>query len=227
MAQRSLKPFYLSIAGLAVVGALAMFAMSRRSVPTVTMPTGPVPVGADSVPPAAYIMGSDTAPVVVDDWSDFECPFCAQLAVLIEPDVKQRLIAEGLVQWRFHDFPLSGHRDSPTAHLAAACAADQDKFWPMHDLIYYNQGEWTGGDVPGHMEDYARQAGLDVGAWRKCMEDQTPLTRIAQSVEQGKALGITGTPTLFLNGRLLDMQRLSYDRLAAAIRDAAANRPRR
>lgn len=221
--QRSLKNFYVFLGVIAVAGGGYLVWQTRQAGAPVVIPTVSMPIGADSVAPAAYQMGSDTAPVVVDEWSDFECPFCARLAVLTLPDVKRRLVETGLVRWRFNDFPLSGHTNSPGAHLAGACAAEQNQFWPMHDMIYFNQGEWVRGGARGHLSDYARQIGLDMTQWQSCMSGQAPLARIAQSVQRGAALGVSGTPTIFINGRLFRGASLSFDELRAAI-EAAAGR---
>ena len=219
--QRSLKNFYLFLGLVAVVGGGVLFWKARQGSAPVILPTGAMPIGADSVAPAAYQMGSDTAPVVVDEWSDFECPFCARLAVLTLPDVKRRLVETGLVRWRFNDFPLPGHTSSPGAHLAGACAAEQNQFWAMHDLIYFNQGQWVRGGARGHFNDFARQMALDMGRWGACMNERAPLARIAQSVQRGAALGVGSTPTIFINGRLFRGSSLSFDELRAAIQSAA------
>ncbi|HKI96507.1 MAG TPA: thioredoxin domain-containing protein, partial [Gemmatimonadales bacterium] len=130
-----LKNFYLLL-GVVVVGGVAALVYTSQTRGSSTTETGPMPVvAADSVPPAAYVIGSDTAPVVIDDYSDFQCPFCAQLAILTFPDVRTRLVNTGIVRWRFHDRPLNIHNKTLRAHLAAACAAEQNKFFPMHDQI--------------------------------------------------------------------------------------------
>lgn len=222
MAQRSLKPFYLALVAVAVIGGGVLFMSAQRGRAPVVMPTGALPLGADSVAPAAYQLGADTAPVVVDEWSDFECPVCSRFAILVFPDIQRRFIQTGLVRWRVNDFPLPGHTNSPTAHLAAACAARQGRFWPMKELIYYNQGEWVRQGVRSHMREYAQQAGVDVGSWDACMGEQEPLTRIAQAVERGRGLGVSGTPTFFVNGQPYRGGTLSFDDMRAAIEAAAA-----
>jgi protein-disulfide isomerase len=218
--QRSLKNFYLGLGAVAVLGGGALVYMTQRDGGPVVLPTGVLPVGMDSVPPAAYQIGSDTAPVVVDEFSDFECPYCMQMSILILPDIKRRYIETGLVRWRFNDFPIDTHLTAPLAHLAAACAAEQNQFWPMHDAIYGGQGQWVRGGARGMFEGYARQIGIDMNAWQTCMSDREPLTRIAQTVQRGQAIGVSGTPTIFVNGQLVRLDRLSFDRLASAIEAA-------
>ena len=219
--QRSLKGFYLLLGAVAAGGGLFIIWQTQQAAAPVVLPSTGIPIGLDSVPPAAYQMGSDTAPVVVDEWSDFECPFCARLSVLTLPDVKQRLVASGLVRWRFNDFPLPGHRNAATAHLAGACAAEQNQFWPMHDLIYGNQGVWLRGNMRRHFADYAQQIGLDTDVYEACMDGQAPLTRIVQSVQRGQARGVGSTPTLFINGRPYAGSSLSFDELRRALEAAA------
>lgn len=225
MAPRSLKTFYTILGLVAVAGGVAIVMAARQDGPPVGTFSGPIPVTSDSVTPAAYVLGSDTAPVVIDEYSDFECPFCARLAVLTLPDVHRRLVETGLVRWRFNDFPLDEiHRNARAAHHAAACAADQGQFWPMHDQLYYNQGQWARERNPSRrFRDYAEQSGVSVSEWQSCMESNRHAGRIEAGVQRGRALGVRGTPTLFINGRLYTGSALSFDELRAAV-EAAAGR---
>jgi protein-disulfide isomerase len=226
VAQRvNMKLFYWGLAVVAVAGGGWIWVAANRT--PASSYTQPLP--ASEIAAAAgfpgYVAGSDSAPVVVDDYSDFECPFCAELAILTFPDVKSRLINAGLVRWRFHDCPLTSiHPKTLAAHEAAACAGGQDKFWAMHDQLYSHQGAWVASRNPEkEFAAYARAIGLDLSKYNQCMRSHEYLARIRASEQHAKDLGVSGTPTLFINGQPYDMNAhgLSFDSLRVAIEAAA------
>jgi uncharacterized membrane protein len=165
----NMKLFYLALVGIAAVGVAAIWG-ARRSI------NG---AGATSVTSAAlasvgeyegFVLGSDSAPVEIVEFADFQCPACARFAILTASDVKARLVERGLARLRFHDFPLPNHGNAMPAHLAAACAGEQDEFWAMHDQLFYNQGRWSRESRPARrFREYARAIGLPrrrcVGPW--------------------------------------------------------------
>lgn len=225
MARRpGLTGFYVILAVLIAGAGGSLWYMSHaRSAAQAMAAAAPLPV-TDSGPPPSYVMGSDSAPVVVDDYSDFECPFCAELSILTEPDIRTHYIQTGIVRWRFHDRPLiSIHPRTMIAHEAAACAAEQNKFWPMHDQIYFHQSEWVDGRNPeGKLRSYASSLGLDMGRYDQCIKSHRYDARIRASAAQASALGIESTPTLFINGKPFAGHANVYDDLKAAIEKAAA-----
>src|SRR5687768_12930293 len=180
------KPFFLILGAVAVIG-IVLIAMQARG-------SGPSPQIVAELPPGdagqaqPYVYGRPDAPVAISEFADFECPACAQFATLTEPDVRKRLADAGQVSFRFYDFPLDQHRNSVLASLSAACAADQNKFWEMHDRIFAGQDAWA--TRPGESDasanrrggrlfaEYARAIGLDEGAWSTCVEEQRHLNRI-------------------------------------------------
>jgi len=220
-----LKNFYLLL-GVVVVAGVAALVYKSQTRGSATAETGPMPVvAADSVPPAAYVIGSDTAPVVIDDYSDFQCPFCAQLAILTFPDVRTRLVNTGIVRWRFHDRPLNIHNKTLRAHLAAACAAEQNKFFQMHDQIYFHQGDWVESNhTDDLLRDYAKGLGLNMDAYDACVKSAKPMARIQAESRRADQMGINSTPTLLVNGRVYDSEKrgLGFDDLKAYVDSVAA-----
>lgn len=201
-AGRSLTPFYIALALIVVAGGalISRSAGGRRGdlslAPTATMP----PIAG----PRGVAMGSDSAPVEVAEYSDFECPYCARFAVLQLPDIEQRLVATGRVRWRFMHFPLDGHEKSPQAHLAAACANEQGQFWRMHDAIYQSQADWVASRRPERLlRDFAQRLGLDMGRYDSCVREQRAWTGVLADRRLGDSLGVGATPTMFINGHKL------------------------
>jgi protein-disulfide isomerase len=223
-----MRQFYVVLAVIAVAGGVLIARAASNRSPELTSDTeAPLASGQRGV-----VMGSDSAKIEVMEFSDFECPWCGRFAVLAMPDVKQRLVATGRVRWRFVHFPLQGHRKSPYAHLAAACANEQGKFWEMHDILYQNQEEWVnGGNLKGIIDGYADGIGLDRPRYRSCVQNRSAWGRVRADKALGDSLGLNGTPTFFINRRLLN-ENPSADRLvhivdSLAPLSAASPAPRR
>ncbi len=195
-----MKRFYIVLVGLAAAGAAALFLASRdTAVPGVI--DGPLPVAAgDGF--SGYVMGSDTAPVEVVEYSDFECPFCARFANLQMPALRRQLLQTGAVRWRFRDFPLPGHQFARYASHAAHCAGEQGRFWEMHDAIFADHSWAQTGRNPARLFNaMAERAGVDAERYRTCMDENRYAARIEAARLEGEALGVGGTPTFFVNGR--------------------------
>jgi protein-disulfide isomerase len=227
----SKKPFFLILGAVAVVG-IVLIAMQARG-------SGPSPQIVAELPPGdpgkaqPYIYGKPDAPVAIAEFADFECPACAQFATLTEPDVRKRLADAGQVSFRFYDFPLDQHRNSVLASLSAACAADQNKFWEMHDRIFAGQDAWA--TRPGESDasanrrgsrlfaEYARAIGLDEAAWSTCVEEQRHLERIRANRQLGIQRQVRSTPTFIVGNRMVPGA-LSYDALKRMVDEAVARR---
>jgi len=154
---------------------------------------------AVAVNPRDHNLGASHAPVTVVEYGDFECPNCKQAA----PAVK--LLLErfpGRVRLVWRHFPLEEvHPHALHAALAAEAAAGQDKFWPMHDLLFEN---------PHHLKlpqlrNYAERLELDMVRYDADMADTVYLQRVREDIEGGRASGVRGTPTFFLNGAVQDV----------------------
>jgi len=140
--------------------------------------------------------GPGEAAVTIVEFSDFQCPYCRQ-----EAQTLRRVLAEYPKDVRlvFLDFPLSGHPDARDAAQAAACAGEQGKFWPMHDLLFQHQ-DALGADDLRH---YAKEAGVDGGPFDDCMRSGRKAAAIDADLRVGQEVGVDGTPALFVNGRPL------------------------
>jgi protein-disulfide isomerase len=210
-------PFYVALALIAVAGVTAIWLARQSSAGGAGREVGPVPVSAEAFD--GHVLGSDSAPVEVIEYSSFTCGFCGRFAVLTMPDVQTRLIQTGQVRWKYRDFPLDPL--SERAHHAGACAGEQGLFWPMHDQLFFNQGRWTRDRRPERVfRDFARQIGVDLSAFDACMDDNRYVGRIAATRQAGADLGINSTPTFIINGRVYTSFR-PFDEFNRLIQQAA------
>jgi protein-disulfide isomerase len=199
-----MRRFYLILGVLAVAGMAVLVLASREQ---------PIPGAVDAAMPVVasdgftgFTIGSDSAPVEVVEYSDFECPFCARFANLQMPAIRRQLIETGLVRWRFRDNPLAIHAYSRLAAHAAHCAGEQGRFWEMHDALFAGHSAWaqTGRNPTRLFNAKAEQAGLEMGPYQACMESNRYAGRIEASRQEGEARGVGGTPTFFVNGARFD-----------------------
>jgi protein-disulfide isomerase len=113
-------------------------------------------------------------------------------------------IDTGKVRYIFRDFPLSFHPNAQKAAEAAHCAGEQGAYWAMHDKLFSAQSAWSGlAEVSDTFAGYAGEMGLDVAAFRACLESGKFAAQIAQEVREGQAAGVGGTPSFLLNGQLM------------------------
>jgi protein-disulfide isomerase len=196
-----MKRFYVILVGIAVVGIGVLgFLLSRPR--SVSLPANVAVQPSDTAGFRGYIKGSESAPVEITEFADYQCPFCQTFATLQMPTIDKRLIQAGRLRWRYRDFPLQQHQYARLAAHSAACAHEQGKYWEQHDSIYEGQGEWARGDADGHFREYARTHGLDLNRYDQCMKSGKYVGRIQASYDEGVRLGVGSTPTLLVGDRL-------------------------
>lgn len=143
------------------------------------------------------ITGGAAAPVTIIEFADFECPHCA-LSVPVLDELVRRY--EGKVRLVFKHFPIERHEHAEAAARAATAAQRQGKFWEMHHLLFAHQEALAREDL----FRYAEQLGLDMAQFGRDFESP----EVAQSVQADHRLaeeaGVDGTPTYFINGRMID-----------------------
>lgn len=146
-------------------------------------------------------LGDENAPIVIVDFSDYECPFCKRLFTNIYPALKEEFIDTGKVKYVFRDFPLNIHAAAPGAHMAAECADDQGKYWEMHDLLFEKQSEWgKAEELNDTLTDYAVELGMNKATFSECLTSEKYKDEIESDKAAGIEYGVKGTPTLFING---------------------------
>ena len=172
--------------------------LSLRSQGKVIVRLQPLPVIRVEVSTqGAPVRGAADAPVTLVEFSDFECPFCKQA----QPTLKQLLERyPGKVRIAYRDFPLESiHPQARRAAEAARCAHDQGKFWEYHDALFTASPKLSADDL----KRYATEVGLDGTKFDACVAGGSHKAAVQQDLDEGKELGITGTPAFFINGRPL------------------------
>jgi len=156
-------------------------------------------------PLAIRAKGSPSAPVTVFEMSDFQCPYCRRHALETFPIIEREYLATGKVRWVFINFPLVDlHRNALPAAEVAMCAARQKAFWPIHDLLYATQPDWSGLDDPGpFFMELADSAKVNRVQLRTCLEGEETLPQIRADAEGSSRAGATRTPTFYIEGGLL------------------------
>lgn len=153
----------------------------------------------------ARTKGDSTAPVVVYEVSDFQCPYCRLFWEETLPAIEREYIAPGKVRFTFLNFPIpQSHPNAPAAHELAMCAARQDRFWPVHDLLYRYQATWARLNDPGaYFRTLADSARLDRRALEQCFEQGSVRWLIQAEAEMSWRAGITSTPSFIVEGGIL------------------------
>lgn len=150
-----------------------------------------------AVAPDDPSLGPATAPVTVVEFSDFQCPFCLRVA----PTLKRVHEAYGdkvRIVWK--DFPLTAiHPQAFKAAEAGQCAREQGKFWEYHDRLFANQQALQ----PEFLKKYAVELGLDAAKFNTCLDTAKYAERVQEQMGVGSSLGVSSTPSVFINGRLV------------------------
>jgi protein-disulfide isomerase len=135
--------------------------------------------------------GSKDTKIAVIEFTDFWCGFCARFAKTTLPDLKKEYVDTGKVRYYVKDFAA---QRGPKISEAAHCAAEQGKYWQLHDKLFENYGKYSDQELA----DYVQQAGADPTIFQKCVESDRYAKLVRDSMEQGSAAGVDGTPTFML-----------------------------
>lgn len=168
--------------------------------PNDTTPKAPVNVTQGDLP----VLGKPNAPVLIVEWGDYQCPFCGRLFEQVEPQVRQQYVETGKVRWAYRDFAFLG-QESVDAAMAARCANEQEVFWAYHDMLFESQeGENQGTFSREKLKGFARELGLDTAAFNTCLDSEKYEDAVTVDTNAGRDAGVSGTPTTFVNGRVVN-----------------------
>ncbi|HEX5589286.1 MAG TPA: thioredoxin domain-containing protein [Candidatus Limnocylindrales bacterium] len=192
------------VTGAALVVALAIIVLNQKPAPSADgdLTTPPIAYSAEIVDGDS--MGSPDAPVVMEVYSDFQCPFCARFVREQFVDLKARFVDTGILRIVGRDIALVGggeFDESLEMATGAVCAAAQDRYWQFHDVIFWNQGRENRGDHDAaFIAAAADKAGVERGTWDACIAGSTARGEVRSLTVTTLGRGITGTPTVVLNG---------------------------
>jgi protein-disulfide isomerase len=161
------------------------------------------------------MLGSPTATVTVEEFADFQCPSCGDKF----PVLKQiQSIYGSRIKFIFRNFPLTMHDKAYDAAVAAEAAGLQGKFWDMQNQLYTNQKSWS--VDPNYKQvwaDYAQKTGLDVEKWKTDMAGLQTKSRVDADMARAKALQVSSTPTVYINGKAVQYAEMTVDTLRTLI----------
>jgi len=149
--------------------------------------------------------GDPRAPIVMVEFSDFGCPFCARHALETLPSLDEEFIATGKVFYKHVPFVMGMFPNGDRAARAAECAGEQSAFWPMHDSVYAHQADWKRGSEPDAvLRGLAERVVPDGKRWAACYSDDRQRERTAAATAAARRLGVRATPTFFVNGQMVE-----------------------
>jgi protein-disulfide isomerase len=172
------------------------------------------------------ILGYTNAPAKIEVFEDFQCPACKQFTENIEPQVLSELVETGKAYYVFHNYAFldrnSTTKESRDAANASLCANEQGKFWEYHDVLFANwNGENEGNFNPSRLISFAEAIGLNEDDFTACVNEGRHADEVQASFELGATMGVTGTPTVFVNGEQISPGFIpSFEDIAAAVEAA-------
>ncbi|CAN5639807.1 hypothetical protein BH23GEM11_BH23GEM11_20520 [soil metagenome] len=227
------SPVTLVLIGVAVVAVLIVV---WNVVSTATDQAARVPVIIEDQSPENLLRlavpverGEGSTPIVVMDFSDYSCPACRQFATQVKPLIEASYVEAGLARFQYYDYPIvTNFPNSFLAARAARCANDQGAYWQYHDQLFRAQEAWSRqADAAPAFEDYAAQISLDAGEFRSCLRSDRHAETVSANMLLGQELGVSGTPTIFLNtgeGRARRIQEWGNASQLSALIDEAIER---
>lgn len=149
----------------------------------------------------AYSKGNANAAVVITEYSDYQCPFCARFTLDILPQLQNDYIEAGKVLYSFKDFPISSHRYAQKASEASYCVGEQNEnlYWDYHTKLFKNQKNLTIEDLA----KYADELDVNVSAFNDCLNSGKYRDLVRRNFQDGLKRGVEGTPSIFVNDQKL------------------------
>lgn len=148
------------------------------------------------------VRGNENAKVTIVEFSDFECPFCGAFYKDTLPQIIKDYVDTGKVKMYYRHFPLSFHpKATPLANIAE-CANDQGAFWKMHDKIFDNNST-VANMTDEDFKQWAADLGLDTVKFNNCYDNKEHQNLVDEDQQAGTAVGVSGTPTFYINGKQL------------------------
>jgi len=171
-----------------------------QAAPAPAQPAAPVDDKVSmALPSGGFSVGKDDAPLVLVEYTDYQCPFCQQFHNTSYAQIKTNYIDTGKVKFVSRDFPLGFHENAMRGAIAARCAAEQGKYWELRHTMIVNASQLQ----PDKIEGYAANVSMDVNKFKTCVAADKFKASIDKDIAEGTAAGINGTPS-FVLGRVKD-----------------------
>ena len=151
-------------------------------------------------------IGDPNAPVTIVEFSDFQCPFCRSFYSSTYQQLKENYVDTGKVRIVYRDFPLEFHSAARISALASECADEQDRFWDYHDKLFEEQAKQGNGTISYGIDElkrWASELGIDSGRFNECLDTQRYADEVDADFAAGQSVGVSGTPSFYINDRLL------------------------
>jgi len=170
----------------------------------------------------ANMLGAPTAAVTIEEFADFQCPTCATVHTKMK---EINSLYSGRIKFIYRNYPLTQiHKNAYDASTAAEAAGLQGKFWAMQEQLFNNQQAWSNSNEARKLfEEYAGKIGLDAAKFQTDMTGLQTKKRVDDDLARGRALGISGTPTVYINGNKLAAEQMDVSQMRQII-DAELNR---
>jgi protein-disulfide isomerase len=199
--RRNQLTYALIIAGIVLLVAFVVLLPSLAPVGEITLPEA-----YDYPSPDDHAIGDPKAPVVIEEFSDFQCPFCRRFHDETLRQIVDEYVRTGKVYFVYRHFPVVDRDDpaqeSHTAAVAAICAGRQNRFWDYHDVLFANQnGENIGDYTDRRLEAMAEELGLDMQAFNECYGSQEARAAVSADALLAVQNGLSSTPSFLVNGK--------------------------
>jgi protein-disulfide isomerase len=211
---RRYAPFIIVslVAAVAIGSGTFLYRTKRSANPLLNISKAAGEQGAES----AHVLGPADSAVTLEEFGDFQCPPCGKLSEPINQLQKQynlRVI--------YRNFPLPVHEHAKEAAYAAEAAGRQGRFWQMHDLLFREQAVWSKSpDARTLFNAYAGMLQLDLGRFKQDMDSSEVQRQVDSDKQRGALIGVTNTPTIFLNNQAVPPAQLNPESFAAAVEAA-------
>jgi protein-disulfide isomerase len=172
----------------------------QAAAPAPAQPAAPVDDKVSmALPVGGFTVGKEDAPLVLVEYTDYQCPFCQQFHNTSYAQIKTNYIDTGKIRFVSRDFPLGFHENAMRGAIAARCAAEQGKYWELRHTMIVNASQLQ----PDKIEGYAANVSMDVNKFKTCVAADKFKASIDKDIAEGTAAGINGTPS-FVLGRVKD-----------------------
>ncbi len=212
--QRNRRLAFIAIVAVAAITIVVI--LIRQGTPAGVTGEVIVPTPIDAPSAQGTAMGDPSAPVRVDEFSDYQCPYCRQFQETTLPQLAANEIANGKVYFVYHPFSFIG-QESRDAANAAFCAGDQGKFFEYSETLFANQaGENVGAFSQSRIQAFGEALQLDMTAFNACVSGKQHQNEVNQEYATGVAAGVQSTPSFLINNKLVTGA-LPYDQFQAQI----------